>query len=69
MDVSEIIIPGDTPGTEWRLPVLRFTGGDPKAPKTYIQAALHAGELPGTVLYKPVDLDILTREINTRLGR
>jgi predicted deacylase len=50
MDVSEIIIPGDTPGTEWRLPVLRFTGGDPKAPKTYIQAALHAGELPGTVL-------------------
>lgn len=50
MDVSEIIIPGDTPGSEWRLPVLRFRGGDPKAPKTYIQAALHAGELPGTVL-------------------
>lgn len=50
MNVSEIIIPGDTPGTEWRLPVLRFTGRDPKAPKTYIQAALHAGELPGTVL-------------------
>ncbi|OWV79888.1 peptidase M14 [Rhizobium sp. R635] len=50
MDVSEIIIPGDTPGTEWRLPVLRFTGRDPKAPKTYIQAALHAGELPGTAL-------------------
>lgn len=46
MDVSEIIIPGDTPGTEWRLPVLRFKGGDPKAPKTYIRAALHAGELP-----------------------
>ncbi|MBX5172124.1 peptidase M14 [Rhizobium sp. NZLR1b] len=50
MDVSEIIIPGDTPGTEWRLPVLRFAGHDPKAPKIYIQAALHAGELPGTVL-------------------
>lgn len=50
MDVSEIITPGDTPGTEWRLPVLRFTGHNPKAPKTYIQAALHAGELPGTVL-------------------
>jgi predicted deacylase len=50
MDVSEIIIPGDTPGTEWRLPVLRFKGSDPKAPKVYIQAALHAGELPGTVL-------------------
>ncbi|OWV81012.1 peptidase M14 [Rhizobium sp. R634] len=50
MDISEIIIPGDTPGAEWRLPVLRFAGNDPKAPKTYIQAALHAGELPGTVL-------------------
>lgn len=50
MDVSEIIIPGDTPGMEWRLPVLRFAGHDPKAPKIYIQAALHAGELPGTVL-------------------
>ncbi|ARQ08381.1 succinylglutamate desuccinylase/aspartoacylase protein [Rhizobium etli] len=50
MDVSEIIIPGDTPGTEWRLPVLRFVGRDPKAPKAYIQAALHAGELPGTAL-------------------
>lgn len=50
MDVSEIIISGDTTGIEWRLPVLRFKGNDPKAPKTYIQAALHAGELPGTVL-------------------
>ncbi|MFB2606991.1 peptidase M14, partial [Rhizobium phaseoli] len=46
MDVSEIIIPGDTPGTQWRLPVLRFAGRDPKAPNIYIQAALHAGELP-----------------------
>ncbi|MBB2795375.1 UNVERIFIED_ORG: hypothetical protein GGD58_004270 [Rhizobium pisi] len=50
MDVSEIIIPGDTPGTQWRLPVLRFAGRDPKAPNIYIQAALHAGELPGTAL-------------------
>ncbi|MBB4196059.1 hypothetical protein GGE45_006157 [Rhizobium aethiopicum] len=50
MDISEIIIPGDTPGTAWRLPVLRFAGRDPKAPKAYIQAALHAGELPGTAL-------------------
>ncbi|MBP2442751.1 succinylglutamate desuccinylase/aspartoacylase domain-containing protein [Rhizobium leguminosarum] len=50
MDVSEINIPGDTPGTEWRLPVLHFAGHDPKAPKIYIQAALHAGELPGTAL-------------------
>ncbi|MBB3592852.1 hypothetical protein FHX08_003196 [Rhizobium sp. BK529] len=50
MDVSEIIIPGDTPGIEWRLPVIRFKGSDPAAPKVYIQAALHANELPGTAL-------------------
>lgn len=50
MDISEIIIPGDTPGIEWRVPVLRFKGSEPKSPKTYIQAALHANELPGTAL-------------------
>ena len=50
MDISDIILDGDTPGTAWRLPVIRFAGSDPKAPKIYIQAALHAGELPGTAL-------------------
>ncbi|APG89637.1 succinylglutamate desuccinylase/aspartoacylase domain-containing protein [Sinorhizobium americanum] len=50
MEISEIIIAGDTPGLEWRLPVFRFTGTRPEAPRTYIQAALHANELPGTAL-------------------
>ncbi len=50
MDISEITIKGDTPGVEWRLPVIRFKGRDDKAPKIYIQAALHANELPGTAL-------------------
>ncbi|ASY71300.1 succinylglutamate desuccinylase/aspartoacylase family protein [Sinorhizobium fredii] len=50
MDVSEIIIAGDTPGIEWRLPVFRFKGTKPGAPQAYIQAALHANELPGTAL-------------------
>lgn len=50
MNRSDIIIHGDTPGIEWRLPVLRFAGSDPQAPKVYMQAALHAGELPGTAL-------------------
>jgi predicted deacylase len=50
MDISEIVIKGDTPGVEWRLPVIRFKGSDAKAPKIYIQAALHANELPGTAL-------------------
>lgn len=47
MQKSEILIPGDTPGLEYRLPVVTFAGSDPSAPKTYMQAALHAGELPG----------------------
>jgi predicted deacylase len=50
METSEIILSGDTAGIEWRLPVLRFKGSDPKVPKVYIQAALHANELPGTAL-------------------
>ncbi|MDX1024909.1 peptidase M14 [Sinorhizobium medicae] len=50
MDVSEIIIAGDTPGVVWRLPVFRFEGASAEAPRIYIQAALHANELPGTAL-------------------
>src|SRR5215470_9576609 len=50
MESTEIVIEGDTPGTTWRLPVFRFTGQGSDAPKVYIQAALHAGELPGTAL-------------------
>ena len=50
MDISEIIFAGDTPGIEWRLPVFRFKGANGAAPRTYIQAALHANELPGTAL-------------------
>jgi len=50
MNVTEIVIEGDTPGIAWRLPVLHFAGSKADAPKIYIQAALHAGELPGTAL-------------------
>jgi hypothetical protein len=49
MQKSEIVIAGDTPGIEWRVPVLRFAGKEPSAPKVYMQAALHASELPGVV--------------------
>ena len=48
MDRSWEIIPGDMPGAEWRIPVLRFRGrGD--GPPAYLQAALHADELPGVI--------------------
>ena len=50
MENSDIIIGGDTAGIEWRVPVFRFTGSDVAAPSVYIQAALHANELPGTAL-------------------
>jgi predicted deacylase len=47
MQKTEIVITGDTLGVEWRIPVLKFAGTGAGAPKVYIQAALHAGELPG----------------------
>ncbi len=50
METSDIIIGGDTAGIEWRVPVFRFKGSDAGAPSVYIQAALHANELPGTAL-------------------
>jgi predicted deacylase len=50
MDIADIVIEGDTPGISWRLPVYRFAGAKPGVPKVYIQAALHANELPGTAL-------------------
>lgn len=50
MERTEIIINGDTAGIEWRVPVFRFRGNDATAPSVYIQAALHANELPGAAL-------------------
>lgn len=46
MQIRDITIEGDAPGHDWRLTVLEFPGAG-KGPRTYIQAALHAGELPG----------------------
>lgn len=40
---------GDSEGVAYEFPVFRFTGTDKAAPRAYLQAALHAGELPGTV--------------------
>lgn len=34
----------------------------------YYGFVARAGSLPGAVIYKPVDLDVLTREINAALG-
>jgi hypothetical protein len=40
---------GDTEGVSYELTVFRFKGSSRTAPTAYIQAALHAGELPGVV--------------------
>ncbi|MER9893497.1 succinylglutamate desuccinylase/aspartoacylase family protein [Mesorhizobium sp. M0119] len=42
-------IAGDSEGVSYEFPVFRFTGTDKAAPSAYLQAALHAGELPGVV--------------------
>ncbi|MER8485004.1 succinylglutamate desuccinylase/aspartoacylase family protein [Mesorhizobium sp. M1322] len=47
-------IAGDSEGVSYEFPVFRFEGfrfdgSDKAAPSAYVQAALHAGELPGVV--------------------
>jgi predicted deacylase len=42
-------IAGDTEGVSYTFPVYRIRGNAPAAPSAYLQAALHAGELPGVV--------------------
>ncbi|TIM22248.1 MAG: succinylglutamate desuccinylase/aspartoacylase family protein, partial [Mesorhizobium sp.] len=42
-------IAGDSEGVSYEFPVFRFDGSDKAAPSAYLQAALHAGELPGVV--------------------
>lgn len=42
-------IEADTEGVFYEFPVYRFEGSAQDAPSAYLQAALHAGELPGTV--------------------
>lgn len=49
MQTSIERIAGDTEGVTYEFPVYRFAGGAADAPSAYLQAALHAGELPGMV--------------------
>ncbi|WP_089960756.1 succinylglutamate desuccinylase/aspartoacylase family protein [Limnohabitans sp. 2KL-3] len=45
---SSITLPSMTPGTQRSIPVLRF-GKAGARPKVYMQAAIHANEMPGTM--------------------
>ncbi len=48
MEIERISLESDTSGQEYFLRVLRFTGSG-RGPAVYMQAALHAHELPGMV--------------------
>lgn len=48
MKVDQIVLEGDTPGQGFALRVIRF-GAEGPGPSVYMQAALHAAELPGMV--------------------
>lgn len=46
--VETVALAGDVPGVDYALRVHRLRGSDPRtAPSAYLQAALHADELPG----------------------
>lgn len=46
MDIERIPLDGDTPGQEFGIRVIRFHGSG-NGPRVYLQAALHAHEMPG----------------------
>jgi predicted deacylase len=48
LKTSSITLPSMTPGTQRSIPVLRF-GKAGARPKVYMQAAIHANEMPGTM--------------------
>lgn len=68
--LTDLVMPGGQPdGLDFAttakaqspdLPIIFITG--------YYGFVARAGELPGRVLYKPVDLHVLTGEINTLLS-
>ncbi len=49
LSTETLTLPPAGPGTERRLTVLRFTGGRP-GPKAYVQAAVHADEVPALLV-------------------
>lgn len=57
---------GDTPGLSFSFPVYRFDGGA-DAPSAYIQAALHADELPGVVAIHALMPKLLEAEAQGRI--
>ncbi len=61
-------IAGDMPGLTYDFPVYRFRGDDPQAPSAYLQAALHADELPGTAALHVLMKRLRTAEAEGRIA-
>jgi len=66
MHRQEITLAPDTPGTEHRLTVLRF-GNAGSGPKAYIQAALHADEVPALLVAQRLRAELQTLEARGEL--
>lgn len=67
MDIEQITLQSDTPGQAHSLRILRFQGSA-GAPSVYIQAALHANEMPGVVAVDRLIPRIAEAERNGRLA-
>jgi len=67
MKKSMETITGDTEGVAYEFPVFRFEGSEKAAPRAYLQAALHAGELPGTVAIDALMPMLLKAEAEGRI--
>ena len=61
-------IDGDTEGVSYEFPVYRFAGNRTGAASAYLQAALHAGELPGTVAIHALMPKLRTAEAEGRIS-
>lgn len=60
-------IRGDTIGANYDMDILRFSGRDAGAPRAYLQAALHANELPGVAALHYLIPQIAKAETEGRL--
>ena len=58
---------GDTEGVSYEFPVFRFEGTTGQAPSAYLQAALHAGELPGVVAIHALMPKLIKAEAEGRI--
>jgi uncharacterized protein len=67
MEIERVTLEGDTPGQEFFLRVFRFRGSG-QGPAVYMQAGLHANEMPGVVALDRLILRLEAAEKDGRLS-